>query len=55
MTEGEAKRLHEEAPAMTKAEIRRMARFHFRTEWLSSVSKPFLVKAFRQLLERHIP
>lgn len=53
LTKCEAARLHDEAGAMTAAEIRRIGEA-YGMAWVSSLRKPELVKAFRRALERRM-
>lgn len=54
LTIEEAWRLHNEAPSLTVAELRRLGEVHLRTQWLTSVRKKTLVASFRRRLEEEI-
>lgn len=50
----EARRLHEEAPSLSRAELRRLNKLYFGGEWLSSAAKKTMVDGFRKDLAKHI-
>lgn len=50
----EARRLHEEAPSLTRAELRRLNKLYFGGEWLKSAAKKTMVDGFRKDLAKHI-
>lgn len=52
LTKNEAMRLHEEAPALTVKELRRLNKLHFGSEFLSSADKKTIVRVFRQSLDK---
>ena len=53
LTVSEARRLHEEAPAMTAKELRRIGR-HYGYEWVSKIAKAQLVKVFRKTMQEFV-
>lgn len=50
----DARRLYDEAEAMTVAELRRINKLYFGSEWLSSAKKKTIVRGFRKDLEKVI-